>query len=234
MDTKKTKILALQKKKLPPQAMDLEEAVLGALMIDKNAISEVVDILHKDCFYKESHQEIYDSLTDLFNDAEPIDILTVTEKLKKRGKLKFCGGEIYLAELTQKVTSSAHIEFHARIIVQKFIQRKLISISSELISDAFDETTDVIELMDKAEREIFKITEGNIKKNYTKANDLIHEAIKRIEKIGNQEGVSGVPSGFESIDKVTSGWQNSDLVIIAARPGMGKTAFIYLWLEIWQ
>ena len=226
MDTKKTKILALQKKKLPPQAMDLEEAVLGALMIDKNAISEVVDILHKDCFYKESHQEIYDSLTDLFNDAEPIDILTVTDKLKKRGKLKFCGGEIYLAELTQKVTSSAHIEFHARIIVQKFIQRKLISISSELISDAFDETTDVIELMDKAEREIFKITEGNIKKNYTKANDLIHEAIKRIEKIGNPEGVSGVPSGFESIDKVTSGWQNSDLVIIAARPGMGKTAFI--------
>ncbi|MBH75623.1 MAG: replicative DNA helicase [Flavobacteriales bacterium] len=226
MQNKNSKIPALQNKKIPPQAIDFEEGVLGALMIDKNATGIAIEILSAECFYKEKHQEIFQVLLELFNDAEPIDLLTVTDKLRKNGKLKMCGGEVYLAELTQKVVSSAHIEHHARIIVQKYIQRKLISISSTLINDAFDETTDIIELMDKAEREIFKVTEGSIKKNYSKATDLIHQAIKEIESIGNEDGISGIPSGFLEIDKITSGWQRSDLIIIAARPGMGKTAFV--------
>ena len=226
MERKESKILAIQNKKIPPQAIDFEEGVLGALMIDKNATAIAIEILSPECFYKEKHQEIFQVLLELFNDAEPIDLLTVSDKLRKNGKLKMCGGEVYLAELTQKVISSAHIEHHARIIVQKYIQRKLISISSNLINDAFDETTDIIELMDKAESEIFKVTEGSIKKNYSKATDLIHQAIKEIESIGNEDGISGVPSGFLEIDKITSGWQKSDLIIIAARPGMGKTAFV--------
>ena len=226
MEKKDSKILALQNKKIPPQAIDFEEGVLGALMIDKNATATAIEILNPECFYKEKHQEIFQVLLELFNDAEPIDLLTVSDKLRKNGKLNKCGGEVYLAELTQKVISSAHIEHHSRIILQKYIQRKLISISSNLINDAFDETTDIIELMDKAESEIFKVTEGSIKKNYSKATDLIHQAIKEIESIGNEEGISGVPSGFLEIDKITSGWQKSDLIIIAARPGMGKTAFV--------
>ena len=213
--------------KMPPQAIDFEEAVLGAIMIDKNAIAEVGDILSSDVFYKESHKEIYKVIEKLFQDGQPIDTLMISEQLQKNKKLKFCGGDHYLAELTQKVISSANIEYHSRIIVQKHIQRELITTCSNIINDAFDESTDAIELLDKVESEIFAISEGNIKKKYLTASKLIQNAIKEIERIGNLEaGVSGIPSGFDEIDNVTSGWQNSELIIIAARPGMGKTAFV--------
>ena len=213
--------------KLPPQAIDFEEAVLGAIMIDKNAMAEVGDILSPAVFYKDSHKEIYQILEKLFQNGQPIDILMVTEQLQQNKKLKFCGGTHYLGELTQKVISSANIEYHARIIVQKHIQRELITTCSDIINDAFDESTDAIELLDNVESKIFSISEVNIKKKYLTASKLIQEAIKEIERIGNlKEGVSGIPSGFDEIDNVTSGWQNSELIIIAARPGMGKTAFV--------
>tara|TARA_B100001250_G_scaffold413453_1_gene447663 strand:- start:242 stop:1690 length:1449 start_codon:yes stop_codon:yes gene_type:complete len=213
--------------KMPPQAIDFEEAVLGAIMIDKNAIAEVGDILSSDVFYKDSHKEIYKVIEKLFQDGQPIDTLMISEKLQKNKKLKFCGGDHYLVELTQKVISSANIEYHSRIIVQKHIQRELITTCSSIINDAFDESTDAIELLDKVESQIFAISEGNIKKKYLTASKLIQNAIKEIERIGNLEaGVSGIPSGFDEIDNVTSGWQNSELIIIAARPGMGKTAFV--------
>ena len=209
-----------------PQAIDLEEAVLGALLIDKNALSKVIDILNTEAFYKEQHQHIYKCITLLFGDNQPVDILTVASELRKEGIIKQAGGESYLAQLSQKVSSGAHIEYHARIIVQKHIQRELVRISSEIIESAFDETTDVLELLDNAEQKLFEVAQGNLKRNYESAEDLIRQAIDKIENISKQEGLSGVPSGFAALDRVTSGWQPSDLIILAARPGMGKTAFV--------
>jgi replicative DNA helicase len=213
--------------KLPPQAVDLEEAVLGALMIEKDALTAVIDILRPESFYKESHQRIYSAIQSLFSKSEPIDILTVTNELRQKGELEFAGGAYYITFLTDRVASSAHAEYHARIIAQKYIQRELIRISSEIIKDAYEDTTDVFNLLDKAEQNLFSVAEGNIRKNYDKMSSLIGQAIKQIEIARSQEGgLTGIPSGFSALDRVTSGWQRSDLIILAARPGMGKTAFV--------
>jgi replicative DNA helicase len=164
---------------------------------------------------------------ELWKDKKPIDILTVTSQLKKTGELEIIGGAYYISKLTNRVASSANIEFHARIVLQKYIQRQLISISTETIKEAYEDSTDVLDLLDKAESGLFAIAESNIKKNYSKMSDLIKEAIENIEKAKDQaDGISGIPSGFTDLDKVTAGWQRSDLIILAARPGMGKTAFV--------
>ncbi|MDG1110732.1 MAG: replicative DNA helicase [Polaribacter sp.] len=222
----KSRIISLEKGKIPPQAVELEEAVLGAMMIDKKGIDDVIDILNPDAFYDTKHQEIYAAIFELFQNSEPIDLLTVSNLLKKNGKLEFVGGDFFLIRLTQKVASSAHIEFHARIILQKYIQRRLISISSEIIENAYDESTDVFDLLDDAEGKLFEVTQGNLKKSSEDAGSLVKQALKKIQEIGNQEGMSGLATGFTKLDALTSGWQPSDLVIIAARPGMGKTAFV--------
>ncbi|TXD52552.1 MULTISPECIES: replicative DNA helicase [unclassified Polaribacter] len=222
----KSRIISLEKGKIPPQAVELEEAVLGAMMIDKKGIDDVIDVLSSDAFYDSKHQEIYAAIYQLFQNSEPIDILTVSNLLKKNGKLEFVGGDFFLIRLTQKVASSAHIEFHARIILQKYIQRKLISISSEIIENAYDDGTDVFELLDDAEAKLFEVTQGNLKKSSEDAGSLVKQALKKIQEIGNSEGMSGLETGFTKLDALTSGWQPSDLVIIAARPGMGKTAFV--------
>lgn len=221
---KNTPIVSFERGKIPPQAIDLEEVVLGAMMIDKKGVDSVIDILHPEVFYKESHQFIFESIVKLFENTEPIDILTVSAKLKTLGKLEKAGGDYYLVQLTQKVSSSAHIEYHARIILQKYIQRSLIRISSEIIEDSYDETKDVFNLLDTAESKLYDVTQGNIKKSTETAQSLVIQAKKKIEEISNKDGLSGIPSGFPELDKLTSGWQPSDLVIIAARPGMGKTA----------
>jgi len=222
----KSRIISLEKGKLPPQVVELEEAVLGAMMIDKKGIDDVIDILIPEAFYDSKHQEIYATIFQLFQNSEPIDLLTVSNLLKKNGKLEFVGGDFFLIRLTQKVASSAHIEFHARIILQKYIQRRLISISSEIIENAYDESTDVFDLLDDAEGKLFEVTQGNLKKSSEDAGSLVKQALKKIQEIGNQEGMSGLATGFTKLDALTSGWQPSDLVIIAARPGMGKTAFV--------
>ena len=221
----KASVFSLQKGKLPPQAVDLEEVVLGAMMIDKKGVDEVIDILQPEAFYKESHQLIFSSIISLFEKQEPIDIKTVSFQLKKDGNLNIVGGDYYLIELSQKVSSSAHIEFHSRIILQKFIQRKLISISNDIIEDSYDETSDVFDLLDKAESKIYDISQRNLKKDTQSAEDLVLAAKKKIEEISKKEGLSGIASGFGEIDRLTSGWQPSDLIIVTARPGMGKTAF---------
>ncbi len=217
-------VISLEKGKIPPQALDLEEVVLGALMIDKKGVDEVIDILHSEVFYKQAHQHIFEAIHNLFEDSQPVDLLTVSTQLKKQGKIELVGGEFYLIQLTQKVSSSAHIEFHARIILQKYIQRSLIKISNEIIEDSYNESTDVFDLLDNAEAKLYEVTQGNIKRSSETAQNLVIQAKKRIEEIANKEGLSGVPSGFAKVDKLTSGWQPSDLIIIAARPGMGKTA----------
>lgn len=217
-------VINLERGKVPPQAIDLEEVVLGAMMIDKKGVDEIIDILHADAFYKEAHKAIFEAIIKLFESTEPIDLLTVSTQLKKDGKLETIGGEFYLIQLTQKVASSAHIEFHARIILQKYIQRQLIKISSEIIEDAYDETTDVFDLLDNAEAKLYEVTQGNIQKSSESAMSLVLQAKKKIEEISNKEGLSGIPTGFTKLDALTSGWQPSDLIIVAARPGMGKTA----------
>lgn len=222
--SRKSQVVSLEKGKLPPQAIDLEEVVLGAMMIDKKGVDDVIDILSAAVFYKESHQAIFEAIYILFENSEPVDLLTVSAQLKKMQKLDVAGGDFYLIQLTQKVSSSAHIEFHARIILQKYIQRSLIKISSEIIEESYDETTDVFDLLDTAESKLYEITQGNIKRSSETAQQLVIQAKKRIEEIANKEGLSGIPSGFSKVDKLTSGWQPSDLIIIAARPGMGKTA----------
>ncbi len=221
----KSTIISLEKGKIPPQAIDLEEVVLGAMMIDKKGVDEVIDILSPDAFYKDAHKHIFESIFKLFENSEPVDLLTVSSQLKKDEKLDLVGGDFYLISLTQRVSSSAHIEFHARIILQKYIQRSLIKISNEIIEDAYDETKDVFDLLDNAEAKLYEVTQGNVKKSTESAQSLVIQAKKKIEEISNKEGMSGIPSGFHKLDKLTSGWQPSDLVIVAARPGMGKTAF---------
>jgi replicative DNA helicase len=213
--------------KLPPQAVDLEEAVLGALMLEKDALTTVIDILKPDSFYKENHMEIYSAIVDLFNNSEPVDLLTVINQLRKKGKLEFAGGAYYITELTTRVNSSANIEYHARIIVQQAIKRKLIRLASEIQQDAYEDTTDVFNLLDRSEQSLFEISEANIRKNYADMRSIMKEAVNELEaKKKHKDGLTGVPSGFSALDRVTSGWQKSELVIIAARPGMGKTAFV--------
>ncbi|MGE0773145.1 MAG: replicative DNA helicase [Cyclobacteriaceae bacterium] len=213
--------------KLPPQALDLEEAVLGALMLEKNALTAVVEFLRPEHFYSDAHKEIYAAIIDLFKASDPVDMRTVVAQLRKNGKLELVGGAYAIAELTSKVSSAANIEYHARIIIEMAIKRDLIQIASQVHHDAYEDTTDVFELLDKTEQSIFSISDSNLRKNYDNMKSLMYRAITELqEKKNHKDGLTGVPSGFSRLDRVTSGWQKSDLVIIAARPGMGKTAFV--------
>ena len=213
--------------RLQPQACELEEAVLGALLLEKDAYSIVSDILKPECFYEKSHELIYTAVRDLAMRQEPVDMMTVVEQLKRMGSLDLVGGPVYISELTNKVASTAHLEFHARIIAQKYLARELIRFSATVQDKAFDETVDVDDLMQEAEGSLFEISQRNVKKDVMQINPVIKDALKMLERAANQEGgMSGLRSGFDGLDKITSGWQNSDLVIIAARPAMGKTAFV--------
>ena len=212
--------------KLPPQALDLEEAVLGALMLEKNALTTVIDILHPQSFYKDAHQKIYSAILRLFDKSEPVDILTVTQELRKKGELELAGGAFYITKLTSRVNSAANIEFHARIITECAIKRELISISGFVEKEAYEDQTDVFELLDTTEQKMYDVSERNMKKGVGEMSDIMRKALDELKEKSNQkDGLTGVPTGFSALDRVTSGWQKSDLVIIAARPGMGKTAF---------
>lgn len=212
--------------KLPPQAVELEEAVLGAMLLEKAALAIVIDILNAESFYKEQNGRIYTAIRSLFMRSEPIDVLTVVQELKRTGELEFVGGTYYVSALTNRIASSANIEYHARIVSQKFLQRELIRISTETIREAYEDSTDVFELLDSVTQNIYGTFHGNTKKKHKKVNTILTEAFKEMEEAGNKKGLLGVPSGFTSLDRLTGGWQRSDLLIIAARPGMGKTAFV--------
>jgi replicative DNA helicase len=212
--------------KVPPQAKDLEEAVLGAIMLEKGAFDNVVEILKPECFYVDSHQRIYKAMQGLANKSQPIDILTVVEELRTREELEMVGGPYYVTKLTNSVVSSANIEAHSRIILQKFIQRELIRISGEIISDAYEDSTDVFELLDQAESKIYEVTSTHLRNNYETIDSVLVKTIQRIEDLRHKnEDITGVPTGFPTLDRVTYGWQPTDLIILAARPSVGKTAF---------
>lgn len=209
-----------------PQALDLEEVVIGASMLDKEAFSVIVEKLRPESFYLQAHQEIYQVMMDLFANLQPIDILTVHQELKKRGKLDAVGGVNYLMDLTNKVASAANLEYHAHIVLQKFIQRELIHVATETINDAFADQKDVLEMLDSAEQSLFNITDKNLNTGFQKVGQVAQSVMDKIEALSQKEGgMTGVTTGFRELDKITNGWQSSDLIIIAARPGMGKTAF---------
>ena len=212
--------------KVPPQSKELEEAILGAIMLEKSAFDTVVEILKPECFYGEAHQSIFKAMKSLADKSLPIDLLTVVEELKLRGDLELVGGAYYVSRLTNSVVSSANIEAHSRIVLQKFIQRELIRISGEIIGDAYEDTTDVFDLLDDAESKLFEITNNHLRSAFEDINTVLVKTIQRIEDMRNRdEDITGVPSGFPSLDKLTYGWQQTDLIVLAARPSVGKTAF---------
>jgi replicative DNA helicase len=212
--------------KVPPQAKDLEEAVLGAIMIEKNAFDVVIEILKPECFYVEANQRIFRAMQGLQQKNSPIDLLTVVEELKFREELDLTGGPFYVTRLTNSVVSSANIEAHARIVLQKFIQRELIRISGEIIGDAYEDSTDVFDLLDDAETKLFEITNNHLRKDYASIDTVLVKTIQRIEDLRTrQDEITGVPTGFSLLDHITYGWQPSDLIVLAARPSVGKTAF---------
>ncbi|WP_343304008.1 replicative DNA helicase [Chitinophaga niabensis] len=212
--------------KIPPQAKELEEAVLGALMLEKGAFDTVIEILKPECFYVDAHQKIFACMQRLAAKSVPVDILTVVEELKSSADLEAVGGPFFVTRLTNMVVSSANIEAHARIVLQKFIQRELIRISGEIISESYEDTADVFDLLDQAESKLFEITNNHLRKNYDSIDRVLVNTLKRIEDLRNKgDDITGVPSGFPTLDKITYGFQPSDLIIIAARPSVGKTAF---------
>ena len=212
--------------KLPPQDTSLEQAVLGALMLEKDAYSQVSEILKPETFYEHKHQLIFAAIQQLALAQSPIDLLTVAHQLQSNGDLEKVGGPLYISQLTEGAGSAAHIEYHSKIIAQKALARNLINYASEIETRAYDETTDIEELMQTSEGQLFQLSQQNIKKDFTQIDPVINEAIKKIEDASKRaEGLSGLPSGYHDLDAMTSGWQNTDLIIIAARPAMGKTAF---------
>lgn len=215
--------------KIPPQAIDLEEAVLGSLMLDSNAVTEVLEVLREESFYKTEHVYIFKAIKHLFSESQPVDILTVVNQLKREGNLEISGGAAYVSKLTSRIANTSNIEFHARILVQKEIERNLIGISSTIIKDAYEDEIDAFKQLDAAQQKLFEISEQKIKRNFLKISDLITKAKLQIQHAANlneNDEQPGVPSGFNVLDKMTAGWQKSDLIVLAARPAMGKTAFV--------
>ncbi|UKB84270.1 replicative DNA helicase [Chryseobacterium sp. MEBOG06] len=220
------KELSIADGKMPPNAVDFERLVIGTFLIDKKGLDHSIDLLTPEVFYDPRHQVIFSTILKLYEGNHPVDLMTIIQELKKEDKLNQAGGDHYIIDLTMGVSSSAHIEYHVRVILEKYILRSLINVSANVIDSSYKESTDVFELLDKAEQSFFEITNGTIKKGFDTANSLVKQAIDTIKALKDKEGISGVPSGFRDIDKETGGWQNSDLIIIAARPAMGKTAFL--------
>jgi replicative DNA helicase len=212
--------------RMPPQAVEVEEQVIGAMLLEKEAIAKVIEVLDEEAFHSERNKRIYRAILTLFDHGEPADTITVAEELRRRGQLDAAGGESYLVELTMKVTSGANVEYHARIILEKALLRRLISETGAIAARAYTHTEDAFDLLDQAEQSIFKISEWRLKRNYVSMDKAVHDTLEMLESIhGKHGGVTGVPTGFRDLDSLTGGWQNSDLIIVAGRPSSGKTAF---------
>ncbi len=224
---KNLEFMGLESGRKPPQAVDIEEAVLGSLLLEPNSVADVIDVLVPECFYKEANRKIFKAISALAMRHDAVDIYTVAEELKKTDDLELVGGPYYLSQLSMKIGAAAHLDYHTKILVQKYIQRELISISYEVQKEAYDDATGVDDLLDNTQQKIFTLADRNMKRETQSVQDVINEAIDELQSVQMREdGLSGVPSGYTGIDRVTLGWQPSDLVIIAARPSMGKTAFV--------
>ena len=217
---------SVQEGRVPPQAVDVETQVLGAMLLEREAIARVIEVLDEDAFHADYHRKIYQAILAMFDRSEPVDTITLSEELRRRGQLELIGGETYLAELTMKVTSAANVEYHAKIVLEKSLMRNLIAASSGIAVRAYQPTEDAFDLLDEAEQSIFQISEKRLKKSFVSMHKAVHDTIEVLEGIhGKHSGVTGVPTGFRDLDTLTGGWQNSDLIIIAGRPSSGKTAF---------
>ena len=224
---KNLEMMGLEAGRKPPQAVDIEEAVLGALLLEPNSIADVMDVLVPECFYKEANRKIFQAISALAMRHDAVDIYTVAQELRKTDDLELIGGPYYLTQLSMKIGAAAHLDYHTKILVQKYIQRELISISYEVQRDAFDDSLGVDDLLDNTQQKIFTLADRNMKRETQSVQDVINEAIADLESVQMREdGLSGVPSGYTGIDRVTLGWQASDLIILAARPSVGKTAFV--------
>ena len=218
--------LGLEMGNKPPQALDVEEAVLGAMLIEPNCIDEAMDELTSNCFYSEKHRMIFEAMRSLANEHVALDLLSVSQKLKSTGNLETIGGTVALVQLSQKIGAAAHIEYYIRILKQKCIQRELITASYEILKSSYDESVNVDDLIDQAQTKVFAAVQNNVKKDVQEIGKVINDALDDIQKLQGSSGLSGVPSGFASLDGITQGWQASDLIILAARPSVGKTAFV--------
>jgi len=215
-----------QSGRMPPQAVDVEKSVLGAMLIEREAIPQAIEVLPPDAFYSGKHQKIYAAIRSLFERGNPVDLVTLNEELKRRDQLEDVGGSYYLTELTTEVASAANVEHHARIIAEKSLLRKMIETMTSVVRKAYDPSADAFELLDEAESQIFQISDNQLRKAAAPMKEVVKDTFEHLETIHGQEsGITGVPSGFSKLDDLTSGWQDSDLIIIAARPSMGKTAF---------
>ena len=222
----KTELTSMLYGKVPPQAKELEEAVLGAMMLEKGAFDDVIEVIKAECFYVDAHQRIFKAMQTLAANSSPIDLLTVVEQLKKSEELEIVGGPYFVTKLTNAVVSSANIIAHCRIVLQKFIQRELIRISGEIIGEAYEDSTDVFDLLDTAEGKLFEITNNHLRKNFDDIDSVLVKTLEKIEDMRSRsEDITGVPTGFPKLDALTYGWQPTDLIVLAARPSVGKTAF---------
>src|SRR5690554_2715458 len=216
-----SRIVNLERGKIPPQAIDLEQAVLGACMVDKYAITEAVEILgSENCFYKEAHQFIYNAMVQMLEESEPIDLLTLSDKLKSAKKLDIVGGDYYLISLSQKVSSSAHIEFHCRIIMQMFVKRESIRVASQIIEESYSEETDIFDLISNSQREMDHVSQWLVRKKPVEFENTVDSIFEEKER------KAGLPSKLKTVQAETNGFSEPDLIIVAARPGMGKTAYM--------
>lgn len=210
--------------KIPPQALDLEEAILGALMLDREALHNIVDIITVEDFYTEQHKEIFQAIVTLYSKDHPIDMRTVVAQLRTNGKLEIIGGAFYIAELTSKVSSAANIEYHSRIISEMSIKRQLITIASQIHQDAYDDTSDAIELLEESGTKLDSIGGKYLKGNFQTGAQIVDKLFKKLSERRGQTGLTGIPTGLRTLDRVLAGFQETDFIIIAARPGVGKTA----------
>ncbi len=217
--------LGLEMGNKPPQALEVEEAVLGAMLIEPSSVDMALEELSSSCFYDPRHRMIYEAMSELVNGHTPVDIVTVSSKLREKGNLEAVGGPVALAGMSDKVGAAAHIEYYVKILKQKSIQRDLITASYEILKDSYDDSVTVDQLIDEAQTKVYNAIQNNLRKDVQEVGSIINDALKEVEKNQNTTGMSGVPSGFPSLDRITMGWQASDLIILAARPSVGKTAF---------
>lgn len=212
--------------RVPPQAVDVEKAVLGAMLIDREAVPKALEVLDDTAFYNPLHQRVYRAMHSLFERSEPVDAVTVIEEMRKMGTLDPATDPLYLTELTMNVSTAANVEYHARIVLEKSLMRNLIASSNEVAARAYNETEDALDLLDEAEGKIFAISERRLKKSFTSLGSALAETMETLQALhGTHGGITGVPSGFPKLDEKTGGWQKSDLIIVAGRPSQGKTAF---------
>ena len=215
-----------QTERVPPQATEVEQAILGAMLMQKEAIGKAIEIIDKDCFYRDDHQKIFEALIHLYDENKPVDIITMSEELSSRKQLDQVGGRMYLIELTEKIATTANIEYHCNIVLEKSTLRKLIDTSTQIVTQCYDSAQDVDDLLDRAEQGIFSISEKRIKEGFIPLGDLLPHTFEAIEEYQKKGGmITGIPTSFTELDTLTGGLQKSDLVVVASRPSMGKTAF---------